>query len=55
MEFTLNFKMDNAAFDMPTETTKILDKVARRLFNGETYGTIQDTNGNTVGKWEIEE
>ena len=26
--------------------------IAERIENGECAGNVQDTNGNTIGKWE---
>ena len=66
MEFKLQFNMDNAAFSeddgsiipqiwkRKNEVAGILNKVTDDYRDGREAGTIRDSNGNTVGKWEIE-
>jgi len=55
MEFKLQFNMDNAAFeeDDAGEVGKILEKVADDFISGLVSGGVRDSNGNTVGTWEI--
>ncbi len=58
MEFALKINMDNAAFeDRPAgELAKCLNAVTERicLSGGDlTEGKIKDSNGNTVGSWQI--
>ena len=57
MEFNLRFNMDNAAFsDYPEgEISSILRKVINKVNDGNEDGQIRDTNGNTVGEWDISE
>jgi len=60
MEFTLSIKMDNAAFiDGPDELPNILHGLANRVedLNPDeiSSGSITDSNGNKVGRWEIAE
>jgi hypothetical protein len=67
VEFTLKINMDNAAFeDRPAgELAKCLNKVVDQLptwasgftrMHGEPFyeGKIKDSNGNTVGSWQID-
>lgn len=63
--FTLTIKIDNAAFDPDVkhdayardrEIARLLRKVAKRLEDGSgdiDLETIIDSNGNTVGKWQV--
>lgn len=56
MKFQLEFDADNAAFagnDWQPETVRILTEVARRVEMGDNSGTIRDSNGNTVGRFEF--
>jgi len=67
MKFKCEINMDNAAFgENPAELQGILQSVSDRLL--KTYGTpwgmlyeegssgkILDSNGNSVGQWEITE
>lgn len=54
--FKAQFSTDNAAFeDCPaTEAARILRVIADKLEQGESFGgPIRDTNGNTIGQWEM--
>ena len=59
MRFKLEIKMDNAAFDEPTELPRILQDIARRCtgdieaiaVNGPR--SVYDVNGNVVGTFDI--
>lgn len=53
--FELKFATDNAAFEeaFETEITVILDRVAEKVRAGHREGTVRDTNGNTVGSFQI--
>lgn len=54
----LNFALDNAAFQdgqEPEEIAFVLDSVSRRIKDGRTEGQCMDSNGNTVGRFEIRE
>lgn len=55
--FTLKIDTDNAAFseDPGYEVASILKKIVQKLERGETEGVAMDTNGNKVGRWELEE
>ena len=57
MEFKLNINMDNAAFDplVQIELVAILEKAIEKVGHGYVKQSLQDTNGNTVGKFEITE
>ena len=64
MEFKLNINMNNAAFDPEplSEIENILVNVITKLRNEVTLrmlrdvkAMLRDTNGNTVGKFEITE
>lgn len=61
MELRITINMDNAAFgyDASTEVSGILHRLAEKtemdywdLAPGDTCKLI-DTNGNTVGEWEV--
>ncbi len=54
--FTLTFKTDNAAFnrDYPQdECARIIEDVVKQLRNGFSSGPCLDVNGNTVGRWHL--
>lgn len=55
--FKLEFKTDNAAFldDPMTEPANVLRRVALRIEYGETSGIVKDSNGNTIGSFELTE
>ncbi len=55
MIFKMEFNTDNAAFDENyiTEIDHIMDAVMDHLAAAETEGVIYDTNGNKIGKWEL--
>jgi hypothetical protein len=57
MQFTLTIDMDNAAFeDEPViELGRLVSRVGQRLYDYGESGSdrILDSNGNTVGRWEI--
>jgi hypothetical protein len=60
MRFTLEIKMDNAAFqdDPMGELSQTIKEVAEILPNSSENirrcsGKIKDVNGNTVGEWEV--
>lgn len=45
---SLAFKTDNAAFEDPAETGRILRELAVQIDAGMSAGIIQDINGNKV-------
>ena len=55
MTFKMEFNTDNAAFqgDYITQIDHIMDAVMYHLAAAETEGVIYDTNGNKIGKWEL--
>ena len=59
MKCKIEIKMDNAAFEDPGELARILRKMADhcdgRTFDEDHAITCRDSNGNTVGTWEITE
>lgn len=57
MRYVLTVDMNNAAFEeAPSfELGCLLRHAAQRAQNGETHGTLRDSNGNTVGRFAIEE
>ena len=63
--FTLKFNTENAIFNPLTgeeskdckliESAKILSNISKEMvINGKTSGSIMDSNGNVIGKWELE-
>lgn len=62
----IQFRTSGAAFkddniDMPyddyykrQETVRILNDIAERISDGDTYGACMDINGNKVGDWTLE-
>jgi len=55
--FTLTIQTENDAFqdgNAARELARLLRRVAQRLpVMDEGSGRIQDSNGNTVGRWEL--
>lgn len=56
MEFTLNFNVDNAAFDGDPEfeIKRQLETVVYHVDHGRTSAGLYDVNGNRIGRFEIE-
>ncbi len=56
MKFTMEIDMDNDAFKNIPEMvlSDMLEKVGQRIERGAVVGKIQDFNGNTVGKFDID-
>ena len=53
--FRLKIDTDNAAFDtfnLEFEVARLLRAAAHAFYNGEHQGSLLDSNGNTVGKFE---
>jgi hypothetical protein len=63
MRFSLSFSMDGAAFDgadnSVDEVVRILHTLADRVDHNGAHGrsvdTVRDVNGNTIGKWVIDD
>lgn len=56
--FRMKFRTDNAAFedDCAAEVADILRSVRRRIEeDGELAGVVQDSNGNTIGEYSLED
>ena len=55
MTFKMEFNTDNAAFEENylLQIDTIMDIVIDQLAGAETEGVIYDTNGNKIGKWEL--
>jgi len=51
--FILGIDTGNEAMQTPLDVAIALKAVARRLARGYTDGTIQDSNGNTVGSFRF--
>jgi hypothetical protein len=52
----ISFDLDNDAFCpvLPTgELDRIFQRISDAVWEGNTEGRIRDSNGNTVGRWEI--
>ena len=55
MQFTLAIESENEAFEDPQpEVVRILREVADQMERGTYCANIRDTNGNTVGTFELE-
>ncbi len=59
MKFTLEFKMDNAAFgdggpESVSEVINILRDVKTDYAGNRRSGKIYDSNGNRIGAWEVD-
>jgi hypothetical protein len=55
MSFTMQFDMDNAAFDddPATEAARIIEEVASLIKEGAESGECRDINGNFIGNWRM--
>lgn len=56
--FKLEFDTENSAFSengLNEETAIILETIASRIRSGRTYGKAMDSNGNSIGLWELTE
>jgi len=56
--FKLEFSTANAAFqdgEFEMESHYIVLGVAEAIREGRRSGKVRDTNGNTVGEWELTE
>jgi hypothetical protein len=54
----LKISCDNAAFEgdeLYMETGRIMHHAAERFSDGQTLGTLYDSNGNKVGHWGLQE
>jgi hypothetical protein len=60
----ISFSLDNDAFRNPdtgdlagyatvAELDRIFQRISDAVWEGNTEGRIRDSNGNTVGQWEI--
>ena len=55
---TVTFSTDNDAFaegDFEDEVSRVLQRVATKIRNGEREGAVLDTNGNRVGTFHVGE
>lgn len=60
MKFTLTIELGNAAMQTPADVAAALVGVAYKQLAGTLWtdadsGPIRDKNGNTVGRWEVEQ
>jgi hypothetical protein len=64
--FKIEFATRNAAFQEGCEedhsatvsgfaVAEQLHKIAELVAEGGTYGTVRDSNGSTVGSWELDD
>lgn len=56
MKFVLEFNMDNAAFEdnYLAEVAYVMRGVMSQCASEtQTDGIIRDSNGNTIGKWDV--
>ena len=54
MKLTIEINLDNAAFDdNPDELNEIMEKVVNKMDNMQFEGKLLDSQGNTVGQYEI--
>ncbi len=55
MRMKMEINAENAAFEnIHTELARILLKVSYQVGDGDISGKIMDSNGNSVGHFEIE-
>ena len=54
---TIRFETSNAAFEddiVEEEIEAVLERVMEHVRMGYTFGPLHDTNGNTIGSWDLE-
>ncbi len=51
--FTLTIELGNDAMNSTTDVADALHRVRRKVIAGLTSGTIMDSNGNSVGRFEF--
>jgi hypothetical protein len=57
MKFTVDINLDNDAYNNQYIQYELIDNlkgIIAKLENANEWGTIKDSNGNNVGKWDIE-
>ncbi len=55
-EFFMKFNVNNAAFEhRAEEISRILRVIADDIESGNEYSNIHDINGNTIGRWLIDD
>ena len=56
MKITIEFHTDNASFeDYYDELNRVLSDVINKVIKGRLEGAIIDSNGNTIGNFDITE
>lgn len=60
MEFTLKIRLGNDAMQTPEDVADALERAASKIRRFEpltrpTHAFVIDSNGNTVGRWELSE
>ena len=56
MKITIEFHTDNASFeDYYDELNSVLSDVINRVIKGRLEGAIIDSNGNTIGNFDVME
>lgn len=57
MKMRIEFAMDTAAFEesVSFELNSIFSEIQEKCAIGESGSKIMDSNGNTIGQWEIKE
>lgn len=53
--FSLTIETDNAAFEDPDELGRLVARAAEQIAAGRTEAPVIDQNGNTVGRWTLDE
>lgn len=51
--FKLEINFGNEAILDAEDVARALEKIARRLRNGDKFGIIHDDNGNKCGQWSL--
>ena len=57
MKFTVDINLDNDAYHNQYIQHELIDnlkEIIAKLEDAIDWGTIKDSNGNTVGKWVID-
>jgi len=54
MTVKIEFDTDNVAFESDMEISRILEKISNEIESGHMKNSIRDSNGNKVGKYEVD-
>lgn len=51
--FLLQIHLGNAAMRRPSHVAAAVEKIAKKIREGQDGGKVMDANGNSVGEWSL--